>query len=754
MIPSATIARNSASPHTRGWTPPLAERVPLHLGFPAHAGMDLGVEAQRAGSVRLPRTRGDGPTGSGTAATSAPASPHTRGWTRHGRPAALEDLGFPAHAGMDRVNDMLVDQMSRLPRTRGDGPGPLVGREARARASPHTRGWTPPTRHAPGRATGFPAHAGMDPGTATGTPCSSGLPRTRGDGPDPTRSLRTMCPASPHTRGWTRPAAVDDRRLGGFPAHAGMDPLERGEQARRLRLPRTRGDGPGVDRLRRGAPAASPHTRGWTVGVVAPDAERGGFPAHAGMDPPCGRTRFVAPRLPRTRGDGPRLSDGTLISRRASPHTRGWTVHPHGDGLGVQGFPAHAGMDRQDTLATSVSPRLPRTRGDGPAVRGVGARLEPASPHTRGWTWELRAASRAAGGFPAHAGMDPASPGRSRFAWRLPRTRGDGPSSLSAASYIEQASPHTRGWTPDDFRQIFPECGFPAHAGMDPSRSISGGRSRRLPRTRGDGPGPDRGRGRHTPASPHTRGWTRASDRRRRPDRGFPAHAGMDPLWALLSRVEIGLPRTRGDGPRRIHGVLRTAQASPHTRGWTLDNRGVGHVAVGFPAHAGMDPERPADPARGARLPRTRGDGPQASTHGAASSAASPHTRGWTPGLEAPRVSGQGFPAHAGMDPIIRTVSNRTLRLPRTRGDGPWKQAAGFLAGGASPHTRGWTVGGDARTTGHRGFPAHAGMDPSPCRADRPAPRLPRTRGDGPFALACTAGAAAGFPAHAGVRRQ
>ena len=29
------------------------------------------------------------------------ASPHTRGWTREGRVARREPLGFPAHAGMD-----------------------------------------------------------------------------------------------------------------------------------------------------------------------------------------------------------------------------------------------------------------------------------------------------------------------------------------------------------------------------------------------------------------------------------------------------------------------------------------------------------------------------------------------------------------------------------------------------------------------------------------------------------------------------
>ena len=94
-------------------------------------------------------------------------------------------------------------------------------------------------------------------------------------------------------------------------------------------------------------------------------------------------------------------------------------------------------------------------------------------------------------------------------------------------------------------------------------------------------------------ASPHTRGWTvpRASASRDR--RGFPAHAGMDPL-AACSAVVIGrLPRTRGDGPCALCRFVPAFPASPHTRGWTADLTTRPFHCDGFPAHAGMD--RPAD---------------------------------------------------------------------------------------------------------------------------------------------------------------
>ena len=120
----------------------------------------------------------------------------------------------------------------------------------------------------------------------------------------------------------------------GFPAHAGMDPTDQFPGHQRLRLPRTRGDGP------------APNT-GWPSNACGFPAHAGmdpkqvlmieadcGFPAHAGMDPmrssrsDSGHRLPRTPpttRLPRTRGDGPRMREITELARQASPHTRGWT---------------------------------------------------------------------------------------------------------------------------------------------------------------------------------------------------------------------------------------------------------------------------------------------------------------------------------------------------------------------------------------------------------------------------------------------
>ena len=247
------------------------------------------------------------------------------------------------------------------------------------------------------------------------------------------------------------------------------------------------------------------------------------------MDPRRARLWRSPCWLPRTRGDGPLTSWGSGIEELASPHTRGWT-RPRGlrrdDG---PGFPAHAGMDREDLVKLAGMEGLPRTRGDGPDLGLGGRRRVAASPHTRGWTQARQGARRQERGFPAHAGMDPTPARTDRPASRLPRTRGDGPVFVLPSPLNRSASPHTRGWTLDALAKVDLEPGFPAHAGMDPSSCADRPSPSGLPRTRGDGPLTSAVTKGYGEASPHTRGWTRRGRAAAAPGRGFPAHAGMDP---------------------------------------------------------------------------------------------------------------------------------------------------------------------------------------------------------------------------------
>ena len=192
--------------------------------------------------------------------------------------------------------------------------------------------------------------------------------------------------ASPHTRGWTRRQRPRVALLRGFPAHAGMDPTPACSPSACTRLPRTRGDGPTTAQGGSRGVLASPHTRGWTLGLVGPAAATSGFPAHAGMDPRQYQYVLLRPGLPRTRGDGPKALMQIDRRHQASPHTRGWTLTWSCYRGGDKGFPAHAGMDPSPAQYQQLGDRLPRTRGDGPLPHVAVVETEPASPHTRGWT--------------------------------------------------------------------------------------------------------------------------------------------------------------------------------------------------------------------------------------------------------------------------------------------------------------------------------------------------------------------------------
>ena len=211
--------------------------------------------------------------------------------------------------------------------------------------------------------------------------------------------------------------------------------------------------------------------------------------------------------------------------------------------------------------------------------------------------------------------------------------------------------------------------------------------------------------------SPHTRGWTLRAHPRQRPPLGFPAHAGMDPCPGDRDGGRCWFPRTRGDGPWRISTGSGGRAVSPHTRGWTLSDAATPAPAIGFPAHAGMDPDFCAVSSFWFRFPRTRGDGPLQWGTDSSPIGVSPHTRGWTAHRHLHRALVRGFPAHAGMDRAHPGPRQALQRFPRTRGDGPWARPSGGSRLAVSPHTRGWTPLPGGMVREFVGFPAHAGMD-------------------------------------------
>ena len=196
--------------------------------------------------------------------------------------------GCPARAGMDPARLPPICRLTRLPRTRGDGPAEARRCRKRWAAAPHARGWTFWRRHGDAVRGGCPARAGMDPGHGRNRGRDIGLPRTRGDGPVQADG-RSLIGSSP----------------GGCPARAGMDPKRAARQGRYGWLPRTRGDGPWREGSSQSAMPAAPHARGWTSVDRAVAGGAHGCPARAGMDLYQDESTKPSRGLPRTRGDGP-----------------------------------------------------------------------------------------------------------------------------------------------------------------------------------------------------------------------------------------------------------------------------------------------------------------------------------------------------------------------------------------------------------------------------------------------------------------
>ncbi len=221
------------------------------------------------------------------------------------------------------------------------------------------------------------------------------------------------------------------------------------------------------------APGAAPHTRGSTPFGSTTPGSRSGCPAHAGIDPRRRFARSPRPRLPRTRGDRPHVLPSSPETRAAAPHTRGSTLFQPQGARGPHGCPAHAGIDPIGLLCSVPECWLPRTRGDRPNVGFISSTEAMAAPHTRGSTATPTRSSRASTGCPAHAGIDPCTASCVSSSTRLPRTRGDRPAVAAKESPKSAAAPHTRGSTPARDDQARERPGCPAHAGIDPAYRLS-----------------------------------------------------------------------------------------------------------------------------------------------------------------------------------------------------------------------------------------------------------------------------------------
>ena len=296
-----------------------------NCGSPAHAGIDPFQNGWALSPSRLPRSRGDRPENVPLAAWAARAPPLTRGSTLFGPRAERAVYGSPAHAGIDPCFFHGVRDLAPAPPLTRGSTRLRFRHVRRRRGSPAHAGIDLLPSRSARRRKGLPAHAGIDPYTFGMRSIRMRLPRSRGDRPGLQRRTPVGCEAPPLTRGSTITWAVSLPPRYGSPAHAGIDPATAGHKAHVTGLPRSRGDRPSPDKLKRLEQSAPPLTRGSTRGRAARTALVPGSPAHAGIDP-CSTARMARHRgLPRSRGDRPCIPAWDVAPCRAPPLTRGST---------------------------------------------------------------------------------------------------------------------------------------------------------------------------------------------------------------------------------------------------------------------------------------------------------------------------------------------------------------------------------------------------------------------------------------------
>ena len=128
------------SPHTRGCSQAPQLNTSQDQVFPAYAGM---FRSRRCGRCLLrgfPRIRGDVPNCSSSSASLIEFSPHTRGCSLDSTREQLDQLVFPAYAGMFRILRPCYRPWRRFPRIRGDVPCSCHETPLESLFSPHTRG--------------------------------------------------------------------------------------------------------------------------------------------------------------------------------------------------------------------------------------------------------------------------------------------------------------------------------------------------------------------------------------------------------------------------------------------------------------------------------------------------------------------------------------------------------------------------------------------------------------------------------------
>ncbi len=218
------VVPSNCSPHPQGWSLVPPTQLPYGALLPAPAGMVPTKPPCRASTAPAPRTLRDGLVAAAPNSSTSRCPPHRQGWPLEAgqgrvagrllpcsphagmvprrRPPCAATGSAPAPAGMVPARKVLGLPDPAAPRTHGDGPSSAIIRAGMLSCSLHPQGWSHLVRRRLRQGGMLPAPARMVPQD----PLAGFAPRTRRDGPPPSRSRRFWYNCSPHPRGWSYPA--------------------------------------------------------------------------------------------------------------------------------------------------------------------------------------------------------------------------------------------------------------------------------------------------------------------------------------------------------------------------------------------------------------------------------------------------------------------------------------------------------------------------------------------------------------------
>ncbi len=297
--------------------------------------------------------------------------------------------------------------------------------------------------------------------------------------------------------------------------------------------------------------------------------------------------RLTCPCRPRTRGDAPRRPVRHPGRDQSAPHARGCSTGHAGGPPAAHVGPARAGMLLLGAGHGLRLARRPRTRGDAPSTVMAASVARGSAPHARGCSL-LRLVRRTRPHVgPARAEMLPGRWPTPSALWRRPRTRGNAPVTQDALDFAALSAPHARGCSVE--RPVLEAEGAvgPARAGMLlPLPSLAAGRRCR-PCTRGDAPAAPLISVFGRESAPHARGCSgRRHDVDGAADVG-PARAGMLRTGSRPRSSVSSRPRTRGNAPSSPGALPPDLSSAPHARGCSArwDNK-VGQVGSALHMYA------------------------------------------------------------------------------------------------------------------------------------------------------------------------